>query len=195
MATVVVFHSALGLRPAIESLAETFRDDGHQVATPDLYAGRVFDDLDEGVAERDRIGFTELLARATAGVETLPEPPVYIGLSLGTAPALLLGTQRPGTRGIALIQGVLPLEAIGLSAWPDGLPLQLHTSHDDPWHEQEPLDELVAAVPPHLLQVHDHPGCGHLFLDTGLPEHDTAATARLVEALRGWLDGPAASRP
>jgi dienelactone hydrolase len=184
---VVMFHSALGLRPAIWSLAELLRTDGHNVTTLDLYEGRVFDDLDEGVAERDRIGIPELIARSHAAVAGLPADLVYIGISLGTAPAQLLATTRPGAKGVALIQGAVPLEMIGVDTWPEGLACQLHTSGDDPWHEQPPVDELFATVPAELLDHHDYPNVGHLFLDPEWPAHDADATGRLVAALRGWL--------
>jgi dienelactone hydrolase len=188
MADVVLFHSALGLRPAITTLAEVFRADGHTVTAPDLYDGRVFDDLDAGIAERDRIGVDALITRATAAIEPLPAELTFVGLSMGTAPALLLGTTRPGTRGVALIQGALPLGAIGVGSWPDGIALQRHTSVDDPWHEQDAVDELTTAVPAALLDRHDYPGCDHLFLDDALPEYDADATIGLVTALRAWID-------
>lgn len=187
MADLVLFHSALGRRPAVDALAATLRRDGHAVTVPDLYDGAAFDDLDAGVSERDRIGVPELLRRATLAVEGLAAELVYVGISMGTAPAQLLATTRPGARGVVLIQGVLPLEAIGLEVWPHELACQLHTSRDDAWHEQRPVDELLAAVPDGQLEHHEYPGCGHLFLDDGLPEHDALATAALTTSLRSWL--------
>ena len=47
MAHIVLFHSALGLRPAVHRFADALRAAGHQVTTPDLFDGAVFDRLDE----------------------------------------------------------------------------------------------------------------------------------------------------
>lgn len=187
MPTIVVFHSALGRRPAVEALATTLRADGHEVVTPDLFDGRVLDDLDAGVAERDRIGIPELIDRALAAVEDLPGEVAYVGLSMGTGPAQLLATTRPGARGAALVQGALPLEAIGVERWPSSVPLQLHTSPGDPWQDEESTGLLLDHVPPALREHHEYPGCGHLFMDPGLPAHDPHATDALIAALRAWL--------
>lgn len=41
MAHVILFHSALGLRPGVHSFAEQLRKAGHTVTTPDFYNGEV----------------------------------------------------------------------------------------------------------------------------------------------------------
>ncbi|MBB5933498.1 dienelactone hydrolase [Streptomyces zagrosensis] len=37
--TIVLFHSAYGLRPAVHTAAERLRAAGHEVHLPDLYEG------------------------------------------------------------------------------------------------------------------------------------------------------------
>ncbi len=187
MVTVVVWHSVFGRRPAVETFADTLRGDGHEVVVPDIFEGRTFDDYGPAIAERDRVGFTTLLDRAEAAVEELPDDPVHVGFSMGTAPATLLAARRPGAAGLVLVQGALPPQALGLPAWPTGLPLQLHTSPGDPWQPDEEVAQLVAAVPAELLEHHEYPGTDHLFVDDGLPVHDPDATAQLLDHIRRWL--------
>lgn len=189
MATVVLFHSALGRRPAVATFAEALRGDGHTVHTPDLYAGAVFDDLDAGVAERDRVGIPTLLDRAWAAVAELPAEVVYAGFSLGGAPAAVLATGRPGARGLVLMHGALAPSDLGLEAWPADLPVQVHTSAGDPWVEAEALAALQAAVPATRFEHHEYPGDAHLFDDAGLAEHDPAATRAMTERVRAFLAG------
>ena len=56
MAHVVLFHHARGLRPDVTSWAESLREAGHEVETPDLIEGRTFDRLEDGIAYRDELG-------------------------------------------------------------------------------------------------------------------------------------------
>ncbi|MEZ5776444.1 MAG: hypothetical protein R3D33_17580 [Hyphomicrobiaceae bacterium] len=41
MAIIVLFHSALGLRPAVHDFADAIRAAGHTVHVPDYYDGRI----------------------------------------------------------------------------------------------------------------------------------------------------------
>jgi dienelactone hydrolase len=187
MVTVVVWHSVFGRRPAVGTFADALRGDGHEVVVPDLFEGRTFDDYGPAIAERDRLGFTTLLDRAAQAVADLPDELVHVGFSMGTAPATLTAAQRPGARGLVLVQGALPPAALGLDAWPDGLPVQLHTSPGDPWQPDEEVAQLVAAVPDGLLEHHEYPGTDHLFVDEDLPVHEPDAAGQLLARTQRWL--------
>jgi dienelactone hydrolase len=189
MATLVLFHSALGLRPAVGRFADRLRAHGHEVRTPDLYDGRVFDDLDEGVAFRDELGVPTLMQRAVDAVTDLPGDIHYAGMSMGVAPAQLLAATRPGASGAFLIHGGLPLELFGLDRWPPSVPVQLHVSPEDPWVDQAGLDALVATLPPAARTVVWYSGTGHLFTDDGSEEHDASATDRVLAAAATFLEG------
>ena len=63
MTHIVLFHSGLGLTQHVLDFADVLRADGHEVTTPDLYDGEVFDNLADGVAKRDAIGIPELSRR------------------------------------------------------------------------------------------------------------------------------------
>ena len=49
MATVVLFHQALGLTPGVVAFADDLRGAGHTVHTPDLFQGRTFASIDAGL--------------------------------------------------------------------------------------------------------------------------------------------------
>lgn len=56
MAEALLFHSAHGLTSGMRNFAERLRLAGHVVHLPDLYEGRVFDDLEEGMAYAQHVG-------------------------------------------------------------------------------------------------------------------------------------------
>ena len=61
---VVLFHSALGLRPAVRAFADQLSEAGHILHIPDLFDGEVFDDLEHGMKKRDALGSEELTGAA-----------------------------------------------------------------------------------------------------------------------------------
>lgn len=189
MATVVLFHSALGLRPAVTRMADRLRAAGHEVVTPDLYRGKVFDRLEDGVAHRDEVGIEELSARAGAAVASLPSDVVYAGMSMGAASATYLALTRPGGRGAVLLHGVIPPQMMGVEQWPADLPVLVHRSAEDPWVDDEQVALFHRAVPSSALTEHVHPGASHLFTDEDLPEHDAAASERVVGSVLHFLRG------
>lgn len=80
MAEVVLFHHALGLTPGVVAFAGKLRDAGHTVHTPDLFAGRTFGSIEEGMAYAEEIGFPgEVLDRGARAVQALPAGLVYAG--------------------------------------------------------------------------------------------------------------------
>lgn len=188
MAEVVLFHSVLGLRPAIGRFADHLRDHGHTVHTPDLFDGAVFDDLEAGVAHRDAIGVPTLLDRAHQAVDGLTGELVYAGFSMGTAPAHLLAATRPGARGALLIQGALGLDDLGIDAWPAGVPIQLHVAADDPWFDRDDALTAIEGINDQLLDYHEYPTDAHLFADQDWPEYDPTATGKLHASATEWLE-------
>lgn len=183
MAELVLFHSALGLRPAVRAWADALRGEGHVVHTPDLFDGQVFDTLDAGVAAREAIGIPELSRRAHAAVEGLPAGLIYAGFSMGAASAMDLALTRPGARGLFMMHGMIPPAAFGVTAWP-ALPVALHTAADDPWVPPFMRAQLEALAPG---AVTTYPGEAHLFADPDLAEHQPEAAAAMGEALRAFL--------
>ena len=50
MTEVLLFHHAQGLTPGVQAFADELRAAGHTVHTPDLFDGRTFGSIDEGMA-------------------------------------------------------------------------------------------------------------------------------------------------
>ena len=186
MAEVVLFHSAAGLRPAVLRAADGLRALGHGVTTPDLYDGRTFTDLDEGVAHMRSIGWPELLTRAAAAVEGLPETLVYIGMSMGAGLAATVAATRPGARGVVLLYG----PEVPEEPWPAGVPVQAHYAVGDPWVDASSEVLLIRKVADAGGQVslYVYPGSGHLLDDDDLPDpYDASAAAVLWLRVAAFL--------
>jgi dienelactone hydrolase len=71
MAETLLFHHAHGLTAGVVDFAERLRQAGHTVHTPDLYEGRVFDTLDEGIAHAQEVGFGSIMERGRLAAEGL----------------------------------------------------------------------------------------------------------------------------
>ncbi|MGY2066805.1 dienelactone hydrolase family protein [Blastococcus sp. SYSU DS0619] len=178
MTDIALFHSVLGVRPGITDAADRLRAAGHEVLVVDQYDGRVFDDYGEAGAYVADVGFPALMSRAVAAVQDLPDGFIAAGFSNGAGMAEFVATQRR-CGGLLLFSGALPLQILGADRWPSGLPAQLHYTEGDPFRQQEWIDAVVADArrAGAVIDVHDHPGTGHLFTDPSLPaEYDAAAT-------------------
>ena len=181
MAEVVLFHHAQGLTPGVVAFADDLRAAGHTVHTPDLFEGRTFGALGEGMAHVQELGFGEVLERGTRAVEGLPAALVYAGFSLGVVPAQKLAQTRPGARGALLCYSCLPAEEFG--GWPAGVPVQVHGMDADPiFVDEGDLDAARALVDEaEDAELFLYPGDQHYFADSSLPSYDPAATALLTE--------------
>ena len=184
MAEVVLFHHGQGLTEGCKAFAEELRTAGHVVHLPDLYEGRVFATLPEGMEHVRGIGFGEILERGRHAVEGLPEEIVYAGLSLGVLPAQMLAQTRPGAQGAVLMHAAVPLEEFG-GTWPQGVPLQIHTMQDDELGDVDVARAIGAQVPE--AEVFLHPGDRHLFTDRSLADYDEPVAKRVTELVLEFL--------
>src|SRR4051794_21327881 len=101
MAEVVVYHHSLGLTEPVRRFAESLQAAGHTVHTPDLYDGRTFATVEEGMTHAEELGFPlGLVDRGRAAAEQLPADVYYVGFSLGAMSAQSLAQTRPGARGL-----------------------------------------------------------------------------------------------
>ena len=149
MAEVVLFHHALGLTDPVHRFAAALRDAGHTAHTPDLYGGRTFNTIEDGMAHSEEIGGPmAIVDRARAAVESLPSEVVYVGFSLGVLPAQSLAQTRPDARGAVLCYSALQLGQWGdnwPATWPEDVRLQLHILEGD--DDFEIAQGLAATVP------------------------------------------------
>jgi dienelactone hydrolase len=162
MAEVLLFHAAQGQTPGFHAFAEQLRAAGHTVHAPDLFDGRTFATIGEGMAYAEELGFPdEILARGERAAETLPAGLVDAGFSLGVLPAQRLAQTRPGARGM----------------------------EDDPVFagegDLEAAREIVATAD--AAELFLYPGDQHYFADSSLPLCDAAATRLLTERVLGFL--------
>ena len=189
MAEMLLFHHAHGLTAGVVDFAERLRQAGHTVHTPDLYEGRVFDGLDEGIAHAREVGFGSIMERGRLAAEGLTSELVYAGFSLGVMPAQMLAQSRPGAKGAQLFHACLPTSEFG-GAWPPGVPVQIHgMDADELFVDEGDLDAARALVATTRdAELFLYPGKQHLFVDASLPSYDEHAASLLTERVLSFLD-------
>lgn len=188
MAEVLLFHHAQGQTPGFLAFAQGLREAGHTVHTPDLFEGRTFGSVPEGVDHAREIGFGEIIERGIRAADGLPQGLVLAGFSLGVLSAQSLAQTRTGARGALLFDGCLPASEFG-SGWPDGVPVQIHAMDADPYFTDDgDLDAARALVASaERAELFLYPGDQHLFADSSLPSYDKDAAALLNERVLAFL--------
>ncbi|GAB2468708.1 dienelactone hydrolase [Conyzicola lurida] len=191
MTTVVIFHSALGIRRGELDAADRLRAAGHRVLVPDLYDGRVFDEYEPAMAWADEQPEGFRFERALAAVADEPDGFVVGGFSMGSSDAVYVATKR-AVSGVLQFSGLNPLGWFGEgAAWPAGVDSQSHQMEEDPFRdpvEQQAMDDVTAAGG--ILELFFYPGSGHLFTDPTLPEeYDAGATELLWSRVLPFVDG------
>jgi dienelactone hydrolase len=177
LADIVLFHHVQGLTDGVTAYAGRLREAGHRVYLPDLFDGRTFPTLDEGMAYAGSIGFGAILERGVEAAEALDSDLVYAGFSMGVMPAQKLAQTRPGARGAVFISSCLPVAEFG-DGWPAGVPVQVHGMESDPIFategDLEAARALVESTP--QAELFTYPGDAHLFADSSLPAYDQQTT-------------------
>jgi dienelactone hydrolase len=188
MAEVLLFHHAQGQTAGFHSFADDLRRAGHTVHTPDLFEGRTFGSIDEGIAYAEEVGFGEIIERGERTAEALPSELVYAGFSLGVVPAQKLAQTRPRARGALLFYSCVPTSEFG-SPWPAGVPVQIHGMDADPiFVDEGDLDAARAIVEStENAELFLYPGNQHYFADSSLPSYDEGATKLLTQRVLGFL--------
>ncbi|MEV6794645.1 dienelactone hydrolase family protein [Streptomyces sp. NPDC051320] len=185
---IILFHSTYGLRPAVGAAAERLRAAGHQVRVPDLFDGKTFATIEEGMAFKEELGSEELLKRAvTASAPHSDQGLVYAGFSLGGSLAQNVALADEKARGLLLLHGT---SDIADEASVDELPVQLHVADPDPFESHDWLTawylrmQRIGAD----VEVHRYPGAGHLYTDPELADYDAEAAERTWQTALGFLD-------
>jgi dienelactone hydrolase len=188
MAEVVLFHHAQGLTPGVVAFADQLRHAGHIVHTPDLFAGRTFDDIEQGMIFVKELGFGEVMARGERAVEGLPAELVYAGFSLGVVPAQMLAQTRPGARGALFFYSCVPVSEFG-QTWPKNVPVQVHGMDADPYFVSEGDIDAARALVEEAEEgeLFLYPGDQHYFADSSLPSYDAEATVLLLQRVLKFL--------
>ena len=196
MAEVVLFHHAQGLTPGVAAFGDELRRAGHTVHAPDLYDGRTFATLEEGLAYAEEVSFDEVTERGIQAAEALAAELVYAGFSLGLGPAQRLAQTRPGARGALLFYACLPVSEFGPS-WPAGVPVQIHAMESDPEFDNgwdlPAARALVEEAEDGELCL--YPGDQHLFADSSLSSYDADAAELLNRRVLSFLASIDRARP
>jgi dienelactone hydrolase len=187
MTEILLFHHAQGQTEGFLAFADELRAAGHTVHTPDLYDGKTFVELADGVSYAEQIGFDVIIQRGAVAAECLPAEIVYAGFSLGVLPAQMLTQTRPGAQGALLLHACVPTSEFE-TPWPTGVPLQIHAMDADEWFAediaaaQDLVDEIENA------ELFLYPGSGHLFADSSLSDFDQEAASLLMERCLAFLE-------
>jgi dienelactone hydrolase len=187
MTEIVLYHHVQGLTAGVESFADELREAGHTVHTPDLFDGRIFATIEEGMAFARETGFEALAEQGLTAADDFDREVVYAGCSFGVMTAQQLAQTRPGARGALLMYSCLPVSEFG-DAWPEGVPVQIHGKEADEFF----LEDLQAAQA--LVDSTDraelflYPGTEHLFAGSSLADYHPAAAALLTERVLAFLD-------
>ena len=186
MTEVVLYHHVQGLTDGVRAFGDELRQAGHTVHTPDLFGGRTFGAIEEGMAFAREAGFGALAERGVAAAEEFGADIVYAGFSFGVMPAQQLAQTRPGARGALLLSGCLPVSEFG-DAWPGGVPVQVHGKDADPFFEED-LEAARALVDStDRADLFLYPGEEHVFADPSVPAYDAAAAKLLTERVLAFL--------
>jgi dienelactone hydrolase len=194
MTEVVVYHHVQGLTDGVRSLADRLRDAGHSVHTPDLFGGRTFETIEDGMEFAREAGFGALAEQGVAAAEGIGPDVVYVGFSFGVMAAQQLAQTRPGARGAVLVAACLPASEFG-DAWPDGVPVQVHAKDADPFFVEDLEAARALVESTELAELYLYPGDEHLFADSSLAAYDPAAAALLGERVLAFLERVGAERP
>ncbi len=191
MAEVLLFHHAQGVTPGVRAFADELRAAGHTVHVPDLFDGRTFGSIDEGMAHIEDSGMEELVERGVRVADGLPAELVYAGFSFGEMIAQKLAQTRPGARGALLFYSCIPISGEwAFGPWPEGVPVQIHGMDADPIFvgegDVEAAREIVDKVEDAELFL--YPGDQHYFADSSLPSYDADAAALLTRRVLELLD-------
>ncbi|HEX5460192.1 MAG TPA: dienelactone hydrolase family protein [Steroidobacteraceae bacterium] len=187
MAEVLLFHHAQGQTSGFTAFADELRRAGHPVHTPDLFGGRTFSSIHEGMTFVEQIGFDEIIERGVRAADKLPNVLVYAGFSLGVLPAQKLAQARAGARGALLFYSCVAASAFG--GWPAGLPVQIHGMDADPIFagegDLEAARDLVAST--EQAELFLYPGNQHYFADSSLPSFVPDAAALMTHRVLEFL--------
>ena len=128
----MLFHHAQGQTTGFHAFADELRQAGHTVHTPDLFDGRTFDSIDEGMAYVGQIGFGEIIDRGVAcGKRTARRARLRRFLARRRTGTEAGADPRRAPEGRCSSTPASPMSEFG--AWPADVPVQIHGMDADPF--------------------------------------------------------------
>ena len=191
MAEVLLFHHAQGLTPGVVAFADELRAAGHTVHTPDLFDGRTFDSIDEGMAyvKAHRVRRAPRARRPPAPT-TCPAELVYAGFSFGESSPRSSPRRGPVRAGPCSSTPRSRSAASGRSgpgrtasrsrstAWTTTRSSSARATSTRPARSSSKADDAELFL---------YPGDQHYFADSSLPSYDPDATALLTQRVLAFL--------
>ena len=187
MTEVVLYHHVQGLTDGVRSFADELRQAGHTVHTPDLFDGRTFATIEEGMAFAREAGFGALAERGVAAAEEFGADVVYAGFSFGVMPAQQLAQTRPGARGALFMSACLPVSEFGTRG-PRAFPCRCTARRPTRSSRRTWRRRALSSSRPSGAELFLYPGEEHLFADSSLPAYDPAAATTAHERVLAFLE-------
>jgi dienelactone hydrolase len=187
LATVILFHTAMGLRDLERDAAERFRAAGHEVHTPDLYDGKTAASLAEGLALMETFGADILAERALKACAGLPATTAIAGLSMGAHLACQVWAKKSQASGVLLLHGLGEIPKWVRS----GIPVQVHLAEPDPFISGDVAQSwpMAAFRIGMAAEIYTYDGAGHLYTDVASPDYNAEAAALTWERCTNFLEG------
>lgn len=190
-AGVLALHPWWGLNDDIRAYAERLGREGYEVATPDLYHGRVATTVDdaEKLMKTLDAGSEGALGEVDSALTTLigrADRVAVLAWSMGVWYSWQVAEKRPGQ-----VQGLVAYYGLGeVSEGRAFPPILGHFAEQD---EFEALDDVrktekALAEGGHVAHFHIYPGTKHWFDEPSRPEFDRAASALAWERTLAFLD-------
>jgi dienelactone hydrolase len=187
MSEVLLYHHVQGLTDGVRAFADELGQAGHTVHTPDLFDGRSFGTLEDGMAFAREAGFDALGERGVAAAEGIGPEVVYAGFSFGVTIAQRLAQTRSGARGALLMYSCLPVSEFG-KAWPEDVPAQVHGKAGDEFFLEDIAAARALVDSTDQAELFLYPGTEHLFADSSLASYDPEAAELLTQRVLAFLD-------
>lgn len=186
MASVILFHSVLGLRPVELAAADRMRAAGHSVSVPDLFGGVTADTIERGMQLMEETGWDRICERATAALVNMPTTTVLAGVSMGCGVVASVLPERPGTRGLVLLHAPAEVPS-GMNL--AGLRAQLHVGERDDFWTAEDLRrwQMAAELAGMAAELFIYPGAKHFYSDPSLADYNAAAAEETWERVLRFL--------
>jgi dienelactone hydrolase len=183
---VLLYHHIQGLTDGVRGFADSLREGGHAVHTPDLFDGRTFDSIEQGFGFARELGLDAIRERGAAVADELGPGLVYAGFSFGVTIAQRLAQTRPGARGALFMYSCLPVSEFG-QTWPEEVPVQIHGKAGDEFFDEDLPAARELADSTARAELFVYPGDQHLFADSSLPGYDPEASALLMDRVQAFL--------
>ena len=188
-AGVLALHAWWGLSDDVRASAERLRGQGYQIATPDLYYGRVATTIDGAKAlmrALDPKRATREIEEAFTKLGAQADRIAVLAWSMGVWYSWLLAQARPDRiRALVSYYGLGEVEAGKTMP-----PILGHFAEQDEFEALDDVRRTERALKEsgHVAEFHVYPGTKHWFDEPSRPEFDKAASDLAWERTRAFLD-------